>query len=138
MGHVRNPELQKHVFGTRLLMAKLAVQANMSNKEILDYLIDIAHKYQLYKHIRFNTSVEESRWDDATNTWKTKISRLGSKDAEFGKDYEITSDFLVSGVGQLNVPMYPNIKGLDTFQGKAMHSARWDWDYDLRGKKIGM
>lgn len=107
-------------------------------EEILDYLIDVAHKYQLYKHIRFNTSVEEARWDETSNTWKTKIARLGSKDSEFGKEYTITSDFLVSAVGQLNVPKYPDIKGLGSFKGKVMHSARWDWDYDLRGKKIGI
>lgn len=50
----------------------------------------------------------------------------------------MTSGFLVSAVGQLNVPKYPDIKGVDSFQGKKMHSARWDWDYDLRDKKIGI
>jgi cation diffusion facilitator CzcD-associated flavoprotein CzcO len=107
-------------------------------EEILDYLIDIAHKYQLYKHIRFNTAVDEARWDETTKTWTAKITRLGSKDAEFGKEYTITSNFLVSAVGQLNVPKYPDIQGLDSFQGKSMHSARWDWDYDIRDKKIGI
>ncbi|KAL2059946.1 hypothetical protein VTL71DRAFT_10101 [Oculimacula yallundae] len=107
-------------------------------EEILDYLVDLAHKYQLYKHIRFNSAVEEARWDETSYTWKTKITRLGSKDSEFGEDYTITSDFFVSGVGQLNVPKYPEITGLDSFSGKVMHSARWDWDYDLRDKKIGI
>jgi len=107
-------------------------------EEILDYLVDVAHKYQLYKHIRFNTSVEEARWDDTTNTWQTKINRVGSKDSEFGKEYIITSDFLVSGVGQLNIPRYPDIKGVDTFKGNTMHSARWDWDYNLKDKRIGI
>jgi cation diffusion facilitator CzcD-associated flavoprotein CzcO len=50
----------------------------------------------------------------------------------------VTSSFLVSAVGQLNVPKYPDIKGLESFKGKFMHSARWDWDYDLRDKKIGI
>lgn len=92
----------------------------------------------MYKHIRFSTEVEEARWDEQSNTWKTKVNRLGSKDAEFGKDYTITSDFLVSGVGQLNIPRYPDIDGLESFEGKTIHSARWDWDYDLRDKKIGI
>merc|ERR1712093_423580 len=52
--------------------------------------------------------------------------------------YTVTSDFLVSGVGQLNVPKYPDIQGIDSFSGKLMHSARWDWDYDLTNKKIGI
>ncbi|CZS99629.1 related to flavin-binding monooxygenase [Rhynchosporium graminicola] len=107
-------------------------------EEILEYLVDLAHKYKLYKHIRFNSAVEEARWDESSYTWKTKIARFGSKDSEFGQDYIITSDFFVSGVGQLNVPKYPDITGIDSFSGKLMHSARWDWDYDLRDKKIGI
>lgn len=51
---------------------------------------------------------------------------------------EITSDFLISAVGQLNQPQYPRIPGLDTFSGKTLHSARWDWGYDLKGKKIAV
>ena len=98
----------------------------------------MAQKYELYKHIRFSTEVEEARWDEQSNTWKTKVNRLGAKDAEFGKSYTITSEFLVSGVGQLNIPKYPEIPGLDSFKGKTIHSARWDWEYDLRGKKIGI
>ncbi|CZT49571.1 related to flavin-binding monooxygenase [Rhynchosporium secalis] len=107
-------------------------------EEILEYLVDLAHKYKLYKHIRFNSAVEEARWDESNYTWKIKIARFGSKDSEFGQDYIITSDFFVSGVGQLNVPKYPDITGIDSFSGKLMHSARWDWDYDLRDKKIGI
>ena len=107
-------------------------------EEIRDYIIGVAHKYQLYRHIRFNSSVEEARWDDGNNKWRTVIKRLGGKEAEIGESYSITSDFLVSAVGQLNAPKYPNIQGLEKFQGKTMHSARWDWDYDLRGKKVGI
>lgn len=39
-------------------------------------------------------------------------------------------------VGQLNYPKYPDIPGLKDFQKKTMHSARWDWTYDIRGKKV--
>lgn len=98
----------------------------------------MAHKYQLYRHIRFNSSVDEARWDDENYKWRIKVSRMGGKEAEIGQSYTLSSDFLVSAVGQLNVPKYPNIRGLDSFAGKAMHSARWDWDYDLRGKRIGI
>ncbi|PQE20671.1 flavin-binding monooxygenase protein [Rutstroemia sp. NJR-2017a BBW] len=107
-------------------------------EEILDYLISIAHKYQLYRHIRFNTAVSEARWDASTNTWKSTLIRLGSKDAEFGSEYTVTSRFLVSAVGQLNVPKYPDILGLEQFHGKKMHTARWDWEYDVSGKRVGI
>ena len=107
-------------------------------EEILRYLVGVAHKYELYRYIRFNSSVESANWDDAEKKWKTKVSVQGSKDAEFGSEYTLTSDFLVSAVGQLNVPKLPDIDGLDKFKGKIMHSARWDWSYDLRGKKVAI
>ncbi|CAG8930533.1 unnamed protein product [Penicillium salamii] len=107
-------------------------------EEIHQYLVGVAEKYGLYKHIRFNSTVEEARWDEAEAKWKTKLSLSGQKDSEFSTSYTISSDFLVSAVGQLNLPRYPAISGLDDFQGKLMHSARWDWTYDLKGKRIAM
>lgn len=102
------------------------------------YLVGIAQKYELYRYVRFNSAVESAKWDDATKKWHTTVSIQGSKDAEFGSEYTIKSDFLVSAVGQLNQPKLPNIDGLDTFNGKLMHSARWDWSYDIRGKRVAI
>ncbi|KAJ9639467.1 hypothetical protein H2199_006501 [Coniosporium tulheliwenetii] len=107
-------------------------------EEILAYLQAVAEKYGLYKYIRFNTAVEEARWDDAEQKWKVDVKVIGAKDSEFSPAYTITSDYLVSAVGQLNSPKYPQIPGLDTFKGKMMHSARWDWSYGLEGKKIAV
>lgn len=98
----------------------------------------VAQKYELYRYVRFNTVVESARWDDTSKKWKTQVSVQGGKDAEFGDNYTITSDFLVSAVGQLNVPRMPEIVGLDDFKGKTIHSARWDWSFDLRGKKVAI
>lgn len=107
-------------------------------EEILRYLVGVAQKYELYRYVRFNSTVEAAHWDDATKKWHIDVHVDGSKDAEFGSQYTMKSDFLVSAVGQLNQPKLPNIEGLDTFKGKLMHSARWDWSYDLRGKKVAI
>jgi cation diffusion facilitator CzcD-associated flavoprotein CzcO len=66
------------------------------------------------------------------------VKVTGGKDAEFSPNYTIESDFLISAVGQLNQPRYPDIEGLNDFKGKIMHSARWDWSYDMQNKKIGV
>lgn len=102
------------------------------------YLVGVAEKYGLYKHIRFNSTVEEARWDDIESKWKTSVVVSGQKDSEFSSSYVLNSDFLVSAVGQLNLPRTPDIPGLKDFQGKIMHSARWDWTYDLTGKRIAI
>jgi hypothetical protein len=107
-------------------------------EEILDYLRNVAQKYQLYKYMRFNTSVEAATWDDSKNRWKVDVQVTGGKDAEYNPAYSIECDFLVSAVGQLNQPRYPDIEGLEDFKGKIMHSARWDWSYSLEDKKVGV
>lgn len=82
--------------------------------------------------------MEEARWDDTESKWKTTVILSGQKDSEYSSSYVLKTDFLVSAVGQLNAPRYPDIPGLEDFQGKMMHSARWDWSYDLTGKRIAI
>ncbi|EPS32266.1 hypothetical protein PDE_07226 [Penicillium oxalicum 114-2] len=107
-------------------------------EEIYAYLVGVAQKWGLYKHIRFNSAVEEARWDDQTSKWKVAVKISGQKDSEFTNGYVISSDFLISAVGQLNIPRYPDIPGLEDFEGRVMHSARWDWSYDFKDKKIAV
>lgn len=108
-------------------------------EEILSYLVGVAQKYKIYEHVRFNTSVENAVWNDETKRWHVDVKTAeGSKDAEFSPAYQIKTDFLVSAVGQLNQPKWPEIDGIENFVGKKMHSARWDWSYDLTDKKIAV
>lgn len=103
------------------------------------YLVGVAQKYGIYEHVRFNTSVEGAVWDDEEKKWRVDVKTAeGSKDAEFNPRYEIKADFIVSAVGQLNQPKWPEIDGIGEFLGKKMHSARWDWSYDLKDKKIAI
>src|SRR3546814_2085605 len=45
---------------------------------------------------------------------------------------------VVSATGQLNRPKYPDIPGVGSFEGPAFHSARWDHDVDLAGKRVAV
>ncbi|KAI5361854.1 Putative flavin monooxygenase, FAD/NAD(P)-binding domain superfamily [Septoria linicola] len=108
-------------------------------EEILQYLMKVAQDYKLYSHFRFNTSVEGAKWDDKEKKWTVSVKTApGSKEAEFNPAYDIKADFVVSAVGQLNQPKWPEIPGVEEFDGKRMHSSRWDWSYDLKDKKIAM
>ena len=119
--------------GKRVLVARLDLmlidfrtREYPGQEEILAYLVRVAQEYNLYQHVRFNTSVEDARWDGEAKKWRTHVTvAKGSKDAESNPEYTIVSDFLVSAVGQLNMPAYPDISGIDSFEGKKMHSARW-------------
>lgn len=126
---------QEEILVSRYNHTKLYADLEPNLKE---YLTGVASKYGLYKHIRFNSAVESADWDDDALNWKINVNVSGDKDSEFHGDYTITADYLVSAVGQLNAPRWPNIPGIEDFQGKMMHSARWDWSYDMTGKRIGI
>ncbi|KAL2870445.1 flavin-containing monooxygenase [Aspergillus lucknowensis] len=57
---------------------------------------------ELLKHIRFNSEVKEAQWDEAEMKWKASVEVSGDKDSQYARSYVLTSDFLVSAVGQLN------------------------------------
>lgn len=101
--------------------------------EIQRYLAGVAHKYTLEQNVRFNSSVEGCTFDPALGIWTTTI-RNGCDD----QTQTIRSRFVVSAVGQLNLPKYPKIPGIDDFAGRVMHSARWDHSVDLRGKRVAV
>ncbi|KAJ6006188.1 hypothetical protein N7451_004132 [Penicillium sp. IBT 35674x] len=107
-------------------------------EELHAYLVRVAEKYGLYKHIRFNSTVEEAKWNDVECKWKIGVKVTGQKDSEFSDSYIMNSEFLISAVGQLNAPQEPSIVGLNEFQGKMMHTARWDWSYDLKNKRVAI
>lgn len=101
--------------------------------EIQRYLSGVANRYSLGEKIRFRTSVEGSVFDPATGIWTTTTRRETD-----GFTQTVRSRFLVSAVGQLNLPKYPDITGIDKFEGKIMHSARWDKSVDLSGKRVAV
>ncbi|HEV2781132.1 MAG TPA: NAD(P)/FAD-dependent oxidoreductase [Actinophytocola sp.] len=96
--------------------------------EIWAYLRRLTDKYRLRRHIRFGVEVSGARWDEAESRWQ--VSTTDGR--------ELVARFLVSGVGALHIPNIPALPGLSTFAGRAFHSARWDHDYDLTGKRVAV
>ena len=96
--------------------------------EILEYLNDCADKYELKPHIRFKTAVAEASWQEDSARWRVVT--------ESGEVLE--PQLLVSALGMFNKVVMPSIPGVDTFEGHQFHSARWDHDYDLDGKRVGV
>lgn len=96
--------------------------------EIFAYLKHVATKYDLLRHIRFHANLTGARWDEARKLWVVK--------AEDGRIFE--GEILVSGMGGLSNPAYPNVPGIDTFEGRAFHSATWDHGFDLEDKRVAV
>ncbi|MFI9506206.1 flavin-containing monooxygenase [Nocardia sp. NPDC052566] len=90
------------------------------------YMREVAGKYDLERFIRFGTEVTDAEFDERTGRWTITTADGGN----------LVADLLVPAVGQLSRPAMPNIPGIDTFTGPAFHSAEWDHDVDLTGKRI--
>src|SRR5512145_804485 len=95
--------------------------------EIQAYLKRVAAESDVIDRFRFGTTVEDATWDDAAGHWRVTTS-AGT----------VTADLLVSAAGALSDPKMPDIEGVETFQGEVFHSARWNHDYDLTGKRVAV
>jgi cation diffusion facilitator CzcD-associated flavoprotein CzcO len=97
-------------------------------RELKAYAEHCVDKYGLRPKIRFNTKVLGAAFDDEQALWRVQLD----------SGAELTSRFLVSAGGVLITPKLPDIDGVDSFGGATMHTARWDHDLDLTGKRVAI
>lgn len=95
---------------------------------ILKYLIDVAEKYDVRRHVRFGSEVQSCVWNEKDRSWTVRLA----------SGEELVADVVVPAVGQLSRPAFPAIDGRDSFQGATFHSARWDHDVHLTGKRVAV
>jgi cation diffusion facilitator CzcD-associated flavoprotein CzcO len=94
--------------------------------EIRAYFERVAEKYGLHEHITFGVEVSDARYED------------GGWSVETSGGERIRADVLVDATGPLHIKNYPEIPGLEGFEGACFHSADWDDDVPLAGKRIGV
>ncbi|CAD6445494.1 5a2d8619-58a4-48a4-b4d6-828b21260b12 [Sclerotinia trifoliorum] len=109
-----------------------------TQREIHAYLSSTVRRWDLFKHIVFNTTVESAEWSDTEKIWRVVVTSTSYDKKEECHQDTIITPFLVSAVGQLSIPSIPDIAGLDNFKGKVMHSSRWDESQELKGKRIAI
>ncbi|KAK3355904.1 hypothetical protein B0H65DRAFT_62627 [Neurospora tetraspora] len=101
--------------------------------EIQKYLQDVAERFGATRFIKLSHKVEECVWDDGEKKWQIKVKNLVT-----GEVFTDSAHVLITARGQLSEPRWPDIPGIDKFEGKKMHSGAWDKSYDLRNKKIAV
>jgi 4-hydroxyacetophenone monooxygenase len=100
--------------------------------ELQAYFEGVMTKHGIEPHIRWETEVLAATWDDASATWSVRVRGAD------GTEETLVARAVISAVGQLNRPHIPEIPGQDSFGGPSFHSARWDHDLDLAGKRVAM
>lgn len=103
-----------------------------SDRETLfGYFDRCVDKYGIRGDIRLNTSVERATYDEGANLWQVEV------DGENGKE-TLTFSAVITAMGQLNTPKPPDIPGVESFEGISFHSARWEHEHDLKGKRVAV
>ncbi|MFE7417022.1 flavin-containing monooxygenase [Rhodococcus sp. NPDC057529] len=120
-------DIQSHLYSYSFRPNAHWSRVYATQPEIRRYLQDTAREEGIYPHIHFNSTVTDAVWDDADAMW-TVTTPTGI----------FTAPVLVSAAGHLSDPAYPDIDGIGGFAGEIFHSARWNHDADLTGKRIGV
>jgi hypothetical protein len=95
----------------------------MKHDVVLRYLERYAEWHGLNRYIRFNTTVEDVRWDDERSVWIVR-SKTGSADAD-EKEMETREevyDAVMVATGHYYKPFLPKFPGLESFAGRILHS----------------
>lgn len=119
-------DVQSHLYSYSFAGKSDWSQRYASWSEIQKYIIDIVERYELRQYIQFNEEVNEARFNESTALW-TVSTKNGLK---------LQAHHVVVASGPLHVPNIPNLKGIENFKGTIFHSAQWDHNYQLIGKRV--
>jgi cation diffusion facilitator CzcD-associated flavoprotein CzcO len=95
--------------------------------QIHGYIRGVVADQGLDAHLRFGQELLDASWDDDAQRWSISTT-----------DLTLTADVLIDAAGPLTEPQIPDIPGLDAFPGTVFHSARWNHDHDLTGKRVAV
>ncbi|MEX2196283.1 MAG: NAD(P)/FAD-dependent oxidoreductase [Thermoleophilaceae bacterium] len=95
--------------------------------EVKAYIDEFVAKYGIAQHLRLDSDVRSRTWDENAHLWRLDVG-----------GEEVTARFVVSAIGAFVDPKPAGLEGLDDFEGKVIHSARWDHDFDLTGKRVAV
>jgi cation diffusion facilitator CzcD-associated flavoprotein CzcO len=96
--------------------------------ELKDYAEDLVDRYGLRTRLRLSKEVNAARFDEDAHAWE-----LSTADGE-----RTTARYVIGATGIFSHPKPPDVEGLDTFEGSVMHTARWDHEQDLRGRRVAV
>jgi cation diffusion facilitator CzcD-associated flavoprotein CzcO len=95
--------------------------------ELRDYLRRTAERFGVFDRVRFDTEVTAAAWDAERDRWRIETS-----------NGVYTADLLVAAPGPLSEPSIPDLPGIGSFEGTVFHTARWNHDHDLRGRRVAV
>jgi len=101
-------------------------------EEIQSYFLQVVEDFDLRRNIRFETRCDTLAYDEVSCQWNVSVN------GPDGETEVLVADVVISAVGILNVPKFPDIEGLETFRGECFHTARWPEGFSVDGKRVGI
>lgn len=95
--------------------------------QIERYLDQTAQRFGVHEHARFDTRALKAEWDDSSAEWIVSTS-----------NGTIRAKYVIACAGPMHEAALPEIPGVEQYDGDAFHTARWDHDVDLTGKRVAV
>ena len=124
-------DVSNHVYCYSFMQKHDWPQFHSSQEVLLRYFNECADHFDIRKNIRFSTEVSSAVWNETSGEWALELSS-GNGEETFH------CQSIISAVGQLNRPAYPEISGRDSFKGPSWHSARWNHEETIKGKRVAV
>jgi cation diffusion facilitator CzcD-associated flavoprotein CzcO len=96
--------------------------------DIIAYLQHVVERHDLRKHMQFNTEMVSAIFNEETNAWRVTMST----------GQVLITRYLITAIGLLSVPVFPDVPGLHDFKGTMVHTSAWKDDIELKGKKVAL
>jgi len=121
-------DVPSHVYSFSFELEPAWSRTFAGSGEIQGYLRSVVEKWGLRAHLRLGTAIVQARFDEERGVWEL----LTSTDERF------EARAVIAATGGLVDPAPPDIKGIESFRGEIFHTARWNHDYDLTGRKVAV
>ncbi|OZJ01679.1 hypothetical protein BZG36_05482, partial [Bifiguratus adelaidae] len=102
--------------------------------EILAYFTRVYHEFGMTSKARLGVVVPEISWSDERQVWTVTLMNAKTRELIGKEEFEV----VVSAIGGLHIPSFPDIKGRLSYKGESFHSAQWNHKVDLKDKKVAV
>ena len=120
-------DVQSHLYSFSFALNPHWSHTYSSQGEIWEYLRRCARRFGVLPHIQWHCELQNAAWNENDRRWLITTSQG-----------QFTTDVFILGNGPLSEPSLPAIPGIENFEGTLFHSARWNYDYDLRSKRVAV
>ncbi|KAM3206881.1 hypothetical protein ACQJBY_062200 [Aegilops geniculata] len=105
--------------------------AYLPRDHFVRYLDAYADRFAVRARLRLRREVRSARFIVEDGRWEVEAVHLGTGEAE-----QYTARFLVVATGEFDEKVLPEVPGLDTFPGQAIHASEYRSAEGMRGKEV--